>query len=117
MTVDEEIERSTSFGQTLEDMIVRRGTLNLIDETRDRILLAYWSLAFDYDKSILNLLRVRFYGGAFALVRPIVEALVRAHVAVIGSDDDIPKSKRISISWSADASRTATFCPDTKMAK
>lgn len=91
MTVNEEIERSTEFGQELEDLIVKRGTLTFVDQTRDRILLAYWSLVFDYDKSILNLLRAGFYGGAFALVRPTVEALIRAHVALIGSDDDIAK--------------------------
>lgn len=93
MTVNEAIERSTAFGQELEDMIVRRGTLTSVDQARDRILLAYWSLVFDYDKSILNLLRAGFYGGAFALVRPTVEALIRAHVALMGSDEDITKIK------------------------
>ena len=93
MTVKEEIERSTAFGQELEDLIVKRGTLTFVDQTRDRILVAYWSLVFDYDKSILHLLRAGFYGGVFALVRPLVEALVRAHIALIGSDDDIAKIK------------------------
>ena len=77
MTVKEEIERSTAFGQELEDLIVKRGTLTFVDQTRDRILAAYWPLVFDYDKSILHLLRAGFYGGVFALVRPLVEALVR----------------------------------------
>jgi hypothetical protein len=93
MTVNEEIERSTVFGQELEDLIVKRGTLTFVDQNRDRILLAYWSLVFDYDKSMLHLLRAGFYGGAFALVRPLVEALVRAHIALVGSDDDIAKIK------------------------
>lgn len=93
MTVNEEIERSTAFGQELEDLILKRGTLTFVDQTRDRILLAYWSLMFDYDKSILHLFRGGFYGGAFALVRPMVEALVRAHISLMGSDDDIVKIK------------------------
>jgi hypothetical protein len=93
MIVNEEIERSATFGQQLEDFIVRRGTLEFVDQTRDRILLAYWSLAFDYDKSIVNLMRAGFYGGAFALVRPTVEALIRAHVTLMGSDEDIAKIK------------------------
>src|ERR1700687_3403403 len=91
MTVDEEIERSTVFGQQLEDFIVSKGALNFVDQVRDRLLLAYWSLSFDYDKGILNLIRAGFYGGAFALVRPTVEALIRAHVTLMGSDEDIAK--------------------------
>src|ERR1700733_329790 len=93
MTVNEEIERSTAFGQEPEDLIVKRGTLTFVDQTRDRILAAYWPLVFDYDKSILHLLRAGFYGGAFALVRPMVEALVRAHISLMGSDDDDAKIK------------------------
>jgi hypothetical protein len=93
MTVNEEIDRSTVFGQQLEDMIVNKGALTFVDQGRDRLLLAFWSLAFDYDKSILNLLRAGFYGGAFALVRPTVEALIRAHVTLMGSDEDIAKIK------------------------
>ena len=91
MTVDEEIERSTVFGQQLEDFIVSKGALNFVAQVRDRLLLAYWSLSFDYDKGILNLIRAGFYGGAFALVRPTVEALIRAHVTLMGSDEDIAK--------------------------
>jgi hypothetical protein len=74
--------------------VIRRGALQFIDQQRDRLLLAYWSLAFDYDKSILCLLHSGFPGGAFALVRPIVEALVRAHVTLIGSAEVIEKIER-----------------------
>jgi Family of unknown function (DUF6988) len=38
-------------------------------------------------------MRAQFYGGAFALLRPIVEAQVRAHVVLMGSDDDVDKIK------------------------
>ena len=40
---------------------------------------------------MLCLLSNKFCGSAFALVRPIVEATVRAHVVVIGSEDDLRK--------------------------
>jgi len=42
--------------------------------------MAYWSLAFEFHKAILSLIEQKFYGAAFALVRPIIEATVRAHV-------------------------------------
>jgi hypothetical protein len=33
----------------------------------------------------------KFFGSAFALVRPIVEATVRAHVVIMGSEEDLRK--------------------------
>ena len=94
MTVQEEIDRSSVFGQKLEDLVVSRASVTLGQAgDRDKLLLAYWSLSHDYDKSILALMREQFYGGAFALVRPLVEAEVRAHVVLMGSDDDVTKIK------------------------
>jgi len=84
MTVQEEIESASVFGQKLEDIIVKKGSFTLGPaQDRDKLLLAYWSLANDLDKSILALMRLKFYGGAFALLRPLVEAQVRAHVVLI----------------------------------
>jgi hypothetical protein len=94
MTVHEEIDRSTEFGQKLEDLVVSKVSVTLGQSgDRDKLLLAYWSLALDYDKSILALMRKHFHGGAFALVRPLVEAEVRAHVVLMGSDDEVTKIK------------------------
>ncbi len=94
MTVQEEIDRSSAFGQKLEDLIVKRGSVTLGQAgDRDRLLLAHWSLVVDYDKGILALMRHQFYGSAFALLRPVVEALVRAHVVLMGSDDDVNRIK------------------------
>ncbi|HXM94201.1 MAG TPA: hypothetical protein VOA64_08110 [Candidatus Dormibacteraeota bacterium] len=94
MTFQEEIDQSSVFGQRLEDLVVSRGSAPLgQDGDRDKLLLAYWALALDLDKSILALLRNTFYGGAFALLRPIVEAEVRAHVVLMGSDDDVARIK------------------------
>jgi len=52
--------------------------------------MAHWALIFDFHKAILDLIPNNC-GSAFALVRPCLEALVRAHVAVKGSADDIKK--------------------------
>jgi hypothetical protein len=94
MSIQDKIEHSTTFGQRLEDIIVNKGSITFGNAPdRDRLLVAYWALAMDYDKSILALLRQKFYGGAFALLRPLIEALVRAHVVLMGSDDDVNKIK------------------------
>jgi len=94
MTVQEEIDGSFEFGQKLENLVVSKGSVTLGQAgDRERLLLAHWSLALDLDKSILALMRHQFYGGAFALLRPIVEAQIRAHVVLMGSDEDVTKIK------------------------
>src|SRR2546425_8558353 len=94
MTVQEEIDRASVFGQRLEDLVVNKGSITLGQTgARDKLLLAHWSLALDYGKSILALARHQFYGGAFALLRSLVEAQVRAHVVLMGSDDDVARIK------------------------
>jgi hypothetical protein len=90
MSVQDEIERATELGQRLEDLIVNKQQLVHRGE-RELLLLGYWSLIFDLDKGMLSLIRSKFYGAAFALVRPIVETLVRSHVAIMCSDKDLAK--------------------------
>jgi len=94
MTVEQEIDRATTFGQQLEDIIVKKVSFTLSNTgDRDKLLLAFWSLALDLDKSILNLMQNKFYGGAFALLRPLVEAQIRAHVVLMASEDIVEKVK------------------------
>jgi len=90
MSVQDEIERATELGQRLEDLIANKQQLVHRGE-RELLLLGYWSLIFDLDKGMLSLIRSKFYGAAFALVRPIVETLVRSHVAIMCSDEDLAK--------------------------
>lgn len=61
---------------------------------RNVLLIAYWALMFDYHKGILSLLQSEFCGAAFALVRPVVEAVVRAHVTLMGSEDDLARIQK-----------------------
>jgi hypothetical protein len=94
VTVPEEIERASAFGQQLEDIVVKKGSVTLGNAgDRDKLLLAYWSLVLDLDKSVLALMRNHFYGGAFALLRPVVEAQIRAHVVLMSSDDVVARIK------------------------
>jgi len=89
MTVPKEIGSASEFGQKLEDLVVARKQCPAGD--RNVLLIGYWSLIFDYHKGILCLLTNDFCGSAFALVRPVVEALLRSHVVLMGSDEDVRK--------------------------
>lgn len=54
----------------------------------------YWSLVFDFGKGIGCLLHHEFYASAFALFRPIVEAVVRAGVVLAGAPEDVQKIRK-----------------------
>jgi len=80
VTVDNEIDRAARFGQALEDLVynqAKEGRLVFRTENDD-LLVSYWSMIFDYCKGIGCLLHHKFHSPAFALQRPLVEALVRA---------------------------------------
>ena len=87
--IAKELTSAQKLGEQLETLVVQRGQFP--DDDRNVLLMAYWALIFDFRKSILRDVRDQLYGSAFALVRPCIEALVRAHVAVKGSDKDIKK--------------------------
>ena len=65
----------------------------MIDKNDD-LLMGYWSLIFDYGKGVGCLLHHKFYSPAFALFRPIIEALVRASVVLVGTPDDVLKIRQ-----------------------
>jgi hypothetical protein len=85
--VQKEIDQSRQFGEQLEGIVVSKKQFPIDD--RNVLLIAYWALMSDYHKGILSLLQSEFCGAAFALVRPVVEAVVRAHIAVKGSEEDL----------------------------
>ena len=85
--VQKEIDSSRKFGEQLENIVVSKHQFATGDA--NVLLIAYWALMFDYHKGILSLLQSEFFGAAFALVRPVVEAVVRAHVTLMGSEQDL----------------------------
>ncbi len=96
MTIEAEINRAARCCQLLEDLIYdksKEGKLTVIDKNDD-LLMGYWSLIFDYGKGVGCLLHHKFYSPAFALFRPIVEALVRACVVEMGTPDDVLKIRQ-----------------------
>src|SRR4051794_6604076 len=104
--VDHEIDRATRLGQRLEDLVFKRNEFR-IKSDRDDILIACWSLLFEYQKGILCLLRFQYYAPAFALLRPVVDALVGSHVAHIGSNDEVQRIRqdRYSVNYEKDGLR------------
>jgi hypothetical protein len=87
--VGKEIDSARRFGEQLEQIVVSKNQFPTGD--RNVLLIACWALMFDYHKGILSLLQSEFFGAAFALVRPMVEAVVRAHIVVKGSEEELQR--------------------------
>jgi hypothetical protein len=89
LTLQQEIANASEFGQRLREVVVAQKQCPGGD--RETLLIGYWSLIFDYHMGIMSLLLDGFHGSACALVRPVFEALIRSHIALMGSDDDVRK--------------------------
>ncbi len=85
--VEDEIKSANEFGDRIEDLVIAKRQCPTGDS--NRLLMAYWSLIFEFHRSVLCLISHKFFGAAFALVRPIVESVVRAHVVIIGSEKNL----------------------------
>ncbi|HEY2120830.1 MAG TPA: hypothetical protein VGH37_16695 [Candidatus Acidoferrum sp.] len=85
--IETRLDRAQKLTEQLESLVVKRGECP--DDERHVLVIAYWSLLFDFHKAILNLVHKKLYGSAFALIRPSLEALVRAHLAVKGTSEDV----------------------------
>src|SRR5262249_13421694 len=83
--MEEEVKRANEYADRIEDLVIAKGKCPTGD--RNTPLMAYWSLAFEFQRAILCLIKQKFYGAAFALVRPIIEATVRAHVVIMASQE------------------------------
>src|SRR5690242_3303138 len=74
--ITEEIRLANEFGDKIEDLVLARREVP--HGERNTLLMAYWSLACELHRAILSWIERQFYGAAFALVRPILEATIRA---------------------------------------
>lgn len=93
MDLNGEIRRAQELGQALENLVVNAGQITIKTEGSP-LLIGFWSLICDYQKGLLNLLHWKFYGAAFALWRPIVEATLRSHLALMLPKEDIEKLRK-----------------------
>jgi len=91
MNVQDEIARVTRYGEQIEALL--DGRVLKLSGDRDALIIAYRSLLLDYHAATVTLLQKELYGAAFALQRPIVEALLRIHVAKIGSEETVLQLK------------------------
>jgi hypothetical protein len=87
--LNSEIELSNRFGETIQLLVVAKGECPTGD--RNKLLIALWSLVFEIQRGILCLIHNKLFGPAQALVRPITEAVIRAHVVIMGSDEDVER--------------------------
>jgi hypothetical protein len=104
-----EIDRASRFGQHLEDLVYNAAKDGkVVYRTKnDDLFVSYWSLVFDYSKGIVCLLANKFDSPAFALMRPLVEAVTREHIVLVGSEDEVKKirSDRFKVNYDKDGVR------------
>jgi hypothetical protein len=104
-----EIDRAGRFGQQLEDLVYNAAKDGkVVYRTKnDDLFISYWSLVFDYSKGIVCLLANEFHSPAFALMRPLVEAVTREHIVLVGSEDEVKKIRndRFQVNYAQDGAR------------
>jgi hypothetical protein len=115
--IEDAINRAGRLGQVFEDLVYSKAKTGrlVVRAKNDDLLLAYWSLIFDYFKGIGCLLHHKYYSSAFALLRPTVEALVRFHIVLIGSEQEVVKIRkdRYKVSYEKDGARIDTALGST----
>jgi len=84
-----EICLASKLRDKIEGLFLEKGECPTGD--RNTPLVAYWSLVFEFNRGILHLIESELFGSAFALVRPTIEAIVRAHVILMCSATDLKK--------------------------
>ena len=91
MNVGEEINRTSQYGQQLEGLVASRQLA--LSNDREIFLVGYWSLLIEFHRAILILLDRGLYGSAFALLRPVIEAWLRIHLVVSGTEAEFIRIK------------------------
>lgn len=94
--MEQEINRAAILGTRLEHLVYKRaeaGKLVVIHKNDD-LLMTHWSLLFQHCKGVVILLHHELWSPAFALFRPITEALVRACLVTVGTDEQTLKIRQ-----------------------
>jgi hypothetical protein len=81
---------SSGFANKLDDLVTAQGGFTLKDDS-DWMLATQWHLNAALHNSILTLFQTNLPAGAFALLRPVIENLFRAHLLVMGEPDVIQR--------------------------
>jgi len=109
INIEAEISKAAMLGTQLEFLVYEKanaGKLIAVGKNDD-LLMGYWSMIFDYGKGVGCNLQFKFFASAFALLRPIVEALVRAGTVLGGSPESIVQIRqgRFNVSYEKDGAR------------
>jgi hypothetical protein len=87
----QKIVGADKLGEQLDLLLNNRSYV--IKTERDEMCLLYWSLIGDHHRGIMLLLQHENYPPAFALMRPIVEAFLRLHVTIHGTEGQLAALK------------------------
>ena len=88
----EVLDRSAEIANKLDDVVARPGKFPTRTPA-DEMLIGYWAIDTSIHNSILTLFRDNFPAGAFALLRPVCEALVRVHLIAMDDQDAIEEMR------------------------
>lgn len=89
--LSQKILAADNIGAQLQSILNDKSYVMKTD--RDGMCLLYWSLVVDLHSGILVLLHKENHTPAFALVRPLVEAFLRLHVAIHGTEKQLAALK------------------------
>ena len=87
-SIEDAIKKSNELADKMQLLIVHK---QCPTGDRNTPLMGLWSVAFELHRAILCLSYNKFFGAAQALVRPLVEAVIRSHIVIMGSDEDLKK--------------------------
>jgi len=90
--VQNELRRADLLRQEFEGLVFPQRECTL--DERGAYLLAYWSLAIEHHVAMVVLIERQLYGSAAALLRPIVEAVVRGHLVLFCSEEVLAKIRK-----------------------
>jgi hypothetical protein len=81
--VTEALRVSSDYANKLDELVARPGGFP-IKTDGDWMLASQWAINASLHNSVLTLFRDNFPAGAFSLLRPVCETLVRVHLIAMG---------------------------------
>jgi hypothetical protein len=91
MTLEQSICRADELSAKLEQLLFEKTITTKTN--RDGFCLLYWALVFEHHRGLLLLLHTKHYAPAFALMRPVVEAFIRLHIVMHGTEAQFAAAK------------------------
>jgi hypothetical protein len=93
IAVTEALRVSSEFANRLDDLVAHPRGFPIKDDG-DWMLASQWAINASLHNSLLTLFRDNFPAGAFSLLRPICETLVRTHLIAMGDAQIIDQMRK-----------------------